>query len=936
MSQFDKEIFIVVDPADPSSFEDALRQYRLLLDSDEAFDKGNQRLLNVEFVHPDGSRLQPADAGKQLPQLERAVQRIRQQALPTSISDGQPIYLSEALLFAAALNYPELKPALHQTSLFILDYARRRNDSADMNVDDEFLFGLEALYLLALDDPAQLWRFTSFIIPYWDNEHHRLADGLMLPFLQQHGWDDNLLRAYLWCDNPGFRSRFHLNEEAQPEAESLYQVLQNDAQRYQQFREQLHERLMERPLLAYHGEQSYDDTEPVLSFYQSLDADWPVEVERDDDEAWLDEVNQQPFQSGTLESEAMALEQQIESANVDEDPLVVIALAHMEDEADDINDEPPRRQTPAEQMAALNDRAKARSFSDWLGGLDRYDIEPHSCRLPDELADQFPQVLNPDRWPVRPGTLYYAWHSYQRPEVAADTRRLLFNWIEQNLMPSLCDTLAQACRDGQLDESVRQYILAGSGSDHASARDWLAQHLSNDAGTLGDRISNNQPGYSLFFQRNGFQAGAMLLFQLQVAQQQNQISATELLESVQRLWRLLLDLAPQRMLRKTLRIHSQYPLLHGIDDEVLEHQLYQQLEACGVDEAQLAVFEVISDQRVSHYRPAHPRFWQRYIAKLDHFAEVELNGGGMLAAHARKQYLAFLDALQRREDCDRIQFCIDLQSRHAATDPGNELHLPDWLDSDFEQALTHYLIDHSVVDDNLDWDEIYPARQKVGLETAQRVLAYLNEPADNPDRSELQHFLAKHLAQDLSSRTNTETLLGPQYYLWTLLDERRSNRLVTLMLNHGRRGLKLLERQPMEPAYVAAQITSGNVEMEQRWSHPVMGHDSIRDPDVSAQLQSDTAAWVLGKIDHLDIPPAMRVALAVDYDVFPYLSDWASKDAFPPLDKVLNAKNRQRLVSWLAEDAERHRPGLESLKSDRSRAVGAVVARAFNALLGRS
>ncbi|MFG1489835.1 hypothetical protein ABMA58_11350, partial [Oceanospirillum sp. HFRX-1_2] len=322
MKQFDKDIRVAVNPSDAISLSAALNQYQTLLQSEDAFQKGITRQFNIEFEHIDGRRLQVSDAGAKKELLSKAFRLIRHEGLPDRIDADSEIYISEPLLFAAALNLTEQHPALKEelkeeliaTAEVIVAYARKRNDSSDFWVDDMYAFGLEALYMLALEYPETLPLFTSFVIPYWDYEHLNSLDGTVLPFLENEGWSDNLLRAYLWCDNPMFRSRFDFNGQDEDDYESLAEHLRHNPERYSRFKVLLKERLLERPLLAYHDGSSLEELHPVLTFYQSLDFNWPVDVDRYDEDEWYDAVNQLPFggdTGNTLEEEALTLYQAV-------------------------------------------------------------------------------------------------------------------------------------------------------------------------------------------------------------------------------------------------------------------------------------------------------------------------------------------------------------------------------------------------------------------------------------------------------------------------------------------------------------------------------------------------------------------------------------------------------------------------------------------------
>lgn len=1112
MKQFDKDIRVAVNPTDPISLRAALNRYQNLLQSEDAFQKGITRQFNIEFKHSDGRRLQVSDAGAQKELLSHAFRLIRHESLPDRIEADSEIYISEPLLFAAALNLTEQDPALNKelkeeliaTAEAIVAYARKRNDSSDFWVDDMYAFGLEALYMLALEYPETLPLYTSFVIPYWDYEHLNSLDGTVLPFLENEGWSDNLLRAYLWCDNPMFRSRFNFNGQDEEDYESLAEHLRNNPERYNRFKALLRERLLERPLLAYHDDSSLEELHPVLTFYQSLDFDWPVDEDRYDEDEWYDAVNQLPFggdAGNTLEEEALALYRAVKTEATQ--PLVVVANAHLQNDEDEDGDALHERQLlnllefigsrPQGQQlrayiehnlqnpdpAQLLNRLAALpcdnegyigeiyhegfllNFSDWMelpfeirevqegfhlflkeirheflnpgaelpalerlsaderqeGFLrlaevfwrligkpelsleqrrdlsnnfgfiseeafaERFEQQPADdsqhiaeftqevryltadvIRLQrlqqlDEAARQRLSVLQPDLWPVNAATLTYAAWCTTNVNLPDGICEKMGQWLNRELMPFLCKALAEECESDegnkepyrrkrarqqqeqqqeQLPEPLLRYLTVNDGESfeqslssgrHLAMTEQLKKILLIGGGREGCRFSDQQPSYHLFWHHNGFQYGILALFYSQIGGWMLNLPAETALLS-QRLWRLLLAVAPQAVIKQVIKTYSDYPLYHAINDESLEHEVYQQLEKTGANSADLEVFQLLSDASVGGYRPAHSRFWQHYVGMLDHFADIDPDSNSMMEAAARKQYAAFITALQKRSEAERIQFYLDLKSRHQETGLEHALNLPwDDIKRSFEQSLTSYLMLHSKVDSSLDWEEETAAKRQQGQELAALVLAYLNAE-EKPDRKALQKTLKSKLEQRLSSSSAGDNVAGPQPYIWALLADEQSNRLLELMLSHSARGLKMIEQ--LESAYVADQISSGKLPMSERQSHDIIGNGRHADYDASLQLRQQVTLWALERLENLDVPKASLIAFAYDNGALDYISAQASQGPLPKLDKVVGSKDRQQLAQWLAStDAVKHAPGLQSMQKDSSKGVSLIVISAL-------
>ena len=324
MNQFDKHIHIALDPSDADSIRAALGRYRELLDSGEAFRREMMPLFNVEFVAEEGGsrrRLQPGDAGSMEELLGYALTVVCG-SIPREGREEDDLYISEAILFAAALAHPELKGQVIGTAEAMVAYARRRNDSADMFVDDVHLFGLEALFMLAVEHNETAWLLASFYVSHWDTEHEGSYDQLLPILVQANGWSRDMLLAYLYCDNAQVRRAFN-HPASVPELADHFGQHPED---YDWFCEQLAQRLAAQPLLAVQGDGSLSDIAPVLGFFHSMRDRWPVAADPYEQDQWRDQVNRQPFMGNTLEDCAFAVYSAIRAES--DNPLVITADAH--------------------------------------------------------------------------------------------------------------------------------------------------------------------------------------------------------------------------------------------------------------------------------------------------------------------------------------------------------------------------------------------------------------------------------------------------------------------------------------------------------------------------------------------------------------------------------------------------------------------------------
>ncbi len=320
MLQFDKHQIIPLDIRQPKQIESALTQYRNLLNSGDAF---RNELFDIEFIHQteqETRRLQPSDAGENLTLLVKALSMGQDGgSLPTDIEQEDEIYLSEAILFAAALQYPEIRPAVVDAAQAIVAYCRRENDTSCMWLDDMRVFGIEALYMLAKTDLQYAYLVSQFFIPYWDDEHATQYEEYLADLLTSHGWCPEMIKAFIWCDNTEFRFCMFMHDVYTSDLayQPLGEYLQQNPNQYADFKQQVIARFKSEPVLLSTNHIDEDEDEdveaelakhhPVVWLYTTLFA----YTEDDDDGKAQDKLMQQPFMDSTLEQQAYDLEQEI-------------------------------------------------------------------------------------------------------------------------------------------------------------------------------------------------------------------------------------------------------------------------------------------------------------------------------------------------------------------------------------------------------------------------------------------------------------------------------------------------------------------------------------------------------------------------------------------------------------------------------------------------
>ncbi len=328
MKQFDKSIQIPVFIDRPESLRSALQQYQQHLATGRAFNKGQ---FDVEFVVQEENstrRLQFQDIESE---HWRKLAYLAYQQGPESwtfeddetIADDDELYVSEAILFAIALQHDSVIGELVNTAEAMVAYARKYNDTSAMWTDDMRVYGTEALFLLGCYDSQYITFLAQFFIPYWDDEHAGGYRDYLAHFVHKHGWTRDVINAYIWCDNSGIRFQMYGNEwESDTHYQPLGEFLKANPEEYSWFKQALTERLLTSPKMLYCEDSDFDNADPVLDFYLTLLPEEGDPFNEEDQEAH----RQQHFITASLEDEALDLQQQIKAQT--NKPLVCYATGN--------------------------------------------------------------------------------------------------------------------------------------------------------------------------------------------------------------------------------------------------------------------------------------------------------------------------------------------------------------------------------------------------------------------------------------------------------------------------------------------------------------------------------------------------------------------------------------------------------------------------------
>lgn len=307
MGQFDKNKKLSFVLNDINSIRSVLEEYQELLKSDQVVE---DEVYQIEFVKKVDDTIEPLQKTdgcfEQLDKL--SVWGESHLNFDTMDFNGNA---SETILFSHALKFPELKEDVISTAKEIVSYSRRHNDTCNMWVDDLCVFGIEALYLLALNIPKYAYLIGAYLIPYWDSEHADYALIYTYEITSRFGFDDNMLKMFCYCDNVEARTIMLGGEFYGEQTElDLVEYFEQNPDRYERFKEIMIDRFKEQQFIQY-SEFEYT-SKPIHSFYESIMASSDSIVEEydvcEDSSDALEEV----FMNSTFNNEATLLHQKIE------------------------------------------------------------------------------------------------------------------------------------------------------------------------------------------------------------------------------------------------------------------------------------------------------------------------------------------------------------------------------------------------------------------------------------------------------------------------------------------------------------------------------------------------------------------------------------------------------------------------------------------------
>ncbi len=178
--------------------------------------------------------------------------------------------LTETLLFAFALRHPELKEDVVNTCKSFVTLARALNDSAKMWITCEEPFAINPLELLSYVYPEYGYLFTSFYVPYWDDEHMPEPLYRISNWISTFGITHNTLKAFCYCDNSrvreimlGYDSYNETRSSISKNPFDLISYLRQSNDNYQSFLNMLVLRYEDIPYLPYSDDAFDTNLNPI-------------------------------------------------------------------------------------------------------------------------------------------------------------------------------------------------------------------------------------------------------------------------------------------------------------------------------------------------------------------------------------------------------------------------------------------------------------------------------------------------------------------------------------------------------------------------------------------------------------------------------------------------------------------------------------------------
>lgn len=312
-------LVVEYEPHSLESLRQSLTHYRAALHQENAFDNFH---CHVRFQVKNGCDDQIGELVE-----DRIAQEVFAYVGYSYKSDIQPAqslnstYLtSEGAFFLRACQHKALEPELEETAKLICHLARQFNDSSEMWVSEEQVFGLLPLLIIGLTFPRLAFYLGGYTIPYWDSEHAPHGEFALGVLTSHLGYTHDTLKAFCYCDNSAARG--YMFDDSKHESTSdlpahkqgtgLLKIFRETPDEFEVFRSLMKQRFAEQDYLQYTDDSRYHVERPVERFIYSIMS--PIHgIDIDDHEVDYHAVMMSNFIDSSAEQAAAELTSEIEA-----------------------------------------------------------------------------------------------------------------------------------------------------------------------------------------------------------------------------------------------------------------------------------------------------------------------------------------------------------------------------------------------------------------------------------------------------------------------------------------------------------------------------------------------------------------------------------------------------------------------------------------------
>lgn len=342
-----------------------------------------------------------------------------------------------------------------------------------------------------------------------------------------------------------------------------------------------------------------------------------------------------------------------------------------------------------------------------------------------------------------------------------------------------------------------------------------------------NKFSQHQPSYSLFRFRDRFQPAILSLFYLHNLRSPLGIQAN-------RTWKLLVALAPQRVIRLVSKPFSEEYHTTTFSDINKEDKFYNAIERAKVPKEQIYAFQMVQNQDT--HKISKPCEVKEYLQWLDLYDEIDDEDCGMIGAARKNRAIAFDKGLNYINESNRIRFFHDLSLRH-----------PRFVfeqDETFSRCLKIFLQLNWIGDNIVELDSFH-----------EDLLTYILDGGDNIEIS--SNFKKYIRRSSLSVGPDVHTMSSLGQFFWLLSNESQ-DRLATILLNHSVKCFKILEHG-LFLSYQDIQVKLGKLSLEDRLATSIEG---IFDEEL-IDLEDKLYTHLYKKIHPLNIEPKNILHFAI-------------------------------------------------------------------------